>query len=228
MIKDLKGEKWRVCTDWPLYCVSNKGRIKRIGHIDSRGRRWPEQLLKATNAECSLRKEGKSFWVPLAALILRAFVGPPPSLSESISRHLDDDRTNNRLGNLAWGTQKDNVRDAVNNGLFSGRTQSSESNELRRIASTGRRHSIETKQKMSKANLLRVESERAAGIRRIRPTELTFAGRSHTEEHKQYLADKLRGNTYTEGRIWITDGIKTRMVFPGAVPVGWVEGRKKR
>ena len=31
-------------------------------------------------------------------------------------RHLDGDPTNNRVGNLAWGTQADNMADAVRHG----------------------------------------------------------------------------------------------------------------
>lgn len=36
--------------------------------------------------------------------------------SFDIVRHLDDDPSNNDVSNLAWGTQSDNMRDAVRNG----------------------------------------------------------------------------------------------------------------
>lgn len=48
------------------------------------------------------------------SLVLEAFVGPcPPGM---MARHLDDDPTNNSLGNLCWGTRSENSHDAVRNG----------------------------------------------------------------------------------------------------------------
>lgn len=48
------------------------------------------------------------------SLILEAFVGPcPPGM---MSRHADDDPSNNNLSNLSWGTRSDNSYDAVRNG----------------------------------------------------------------------------------------------------------------
>lgn len=46
--------------------------------------------------------------------VLEAFVGPRPP--GALGRHLDDDQTNNRLENLAWGTPAENVADAFTNG----------------------------------------------------------------------------------------------------------------
>jgi len=186
-------EEWRKCEDWPLYAVSDQGRLKRGARI-----------LKTTNAECYLWRDGRWYsGVPLAGLILRAFVGPPPSPDQNKARHLNDDRTNNTLGNLAWGTQGDNVRDAVNNGLFAGRVMSPESNEARRIASTGRRHTEETKAKMSISNLRRVEEERELGIKRVKPDALS-----------------------TAGRVWVTNGVECKLIIRGSpMPDGWYRGR---
>lgn len=47
-------------------------------------------------------------------LVLEAFVGPCPEGLECC--HHDDDPSNNRLGNLRWGTRSDNLNDAVRNG----------------------------------------------------------------------------------------------------------------
>ena len=49
-------------------------------------------------------------------LMLLTFVGPPPE-PDQVARHLNDDPGDNRLGNLAWGTQSDNMFDKVANGL---------------------------------------------------------------------------------------------------------------
>jgi hypothetical protein len=47
-------------------------------------------------------------------LILLAFVGPRPE--GCVTRHLDDDKANNRLGNLCYGTSTENNYDMVRNG----------------------------------------------------------------------------------------------------------------
>lgn len=53
--------------------------------------------------------------IALHILLLTLFRGPrPPGM---VGRHLDDDRNNNQVSNLRWGTQKQNVDDAKRNGL---------------------------------------------------------------------------------------------------------------
>lgn len=44
-------------------------------------------------------------------LVLYAFDGPPPSEAHTDARHLDGNKTNNCLTNLAWGTRSENMRD---------------------------------------------------------------------------------------------------------------------
>lgn len=36
---------------------------------------------------------------------------------QNVVRHLNDDVTDNDLSNLCWGTQFDNIHDAINNGI---------------------------------------------------------------------------------------------------------------
>lgn len=47
-------------------------------------------------------------------LVLEAFVGPCPAGMEC--RHLDGDKSNNRLDNLCWGTKSENYHDKVKHG----------------------------------------------------------------------------------------------------------------
>lgn len=54
----------------------------------------------------------KSF--PIHRLVLEAFVGPRPAGMEC--RHLDGNKNNNRLYNLAWGTGEENRADQVRHG----------------------------------------------------------------------------------------------------------------
>lgn len=48
-------------------------------------------------------------------LVLEAFIGPRPS-PDSVTRHLNGIRTDNRAENLAWGTQLENMRDRYTHG----------------------------------------------------------------------------------------------------------------
>jgi hypothetical protein len=68
-------------------------------------------------------------------LVLSAFVGPCPE--GCITRHLDDDRTNNHLTNLRWGTQVENVQDARRNGRRHSKVSEQDVLEIRRRASSG-------------------------------------------------------------------------------------------
>ena len=49
-------------------------------------------------------------------MVLEAFIGPPP-FPGALGLHWDDDKLNNYVGNLRWGTYKDNIQDALRNGV---------------------------------------------------------------------------------------------------------------
>lgn len=51
---------------------------------------------------------------PVHHLVCSAFHGPKPDGAECC-RHLNDIRTDNRPENLAWGTRRDNIDDAIRN-----------------------------------------------------------------------------------------------------------------
>lgn len=48
-------------------------------------------------------------------LVAEAFLGPRPAKPKHLVCHRDDDKLNNRLANLYWGTHADNARDAARN-----------------------------------------------------------------------------------------------------------------
>lgn len=112
------GEEWRPVEGWPGYWISSIGRVWRDAHFDTLGRRVSAKYLKraAGRREVTLLAPGIRKCASVANMMLRAFVGPPPSLGMDKARHLDDNVDNNTLPNLAWGTQRDNVNDAVRNG----------------------------------------------------------------------------------------------------------------
>lgn len=117
MVANNMTEEWRPVPGYgTLYEVSNLGRVR------SNRRRWRSGEPRMLRA-----KPTRSGYIPVTLsdgtrheakllhhIVLEAFHGPRPS--GAVARHLDDDRANNTAANLAWGTQADNVRDAVRNG----------------------------------------------------------------------------------------------------------------
>lgn len=106
-------ERWLPVEDFPDYWISNKGRVwsnlsgsfiegsptGRCGHID-----------------VSLYREGLKYHRFIHRMVAEAFIPNPNNYR--IVRHLDDCPSNNCVENLAWGTQKDNMGDAISNGRF--------------------------------------------------------------------------------------------------------------
>jgi len=102
------------------YEVSDDGRIKVLGG-PGRGRRNEDRVLKIkpnTNGYYAvlLYPGGGAHYVAkrVHQVMLEAFVGPTPP--GAFGLHNDDDRTNNTVGNLRWGTRSENSYDMVANG----------------------------------------------------------------------------------------------------------------
>ena len=118
-------EKWKRAKGLPDYFVSDKGRVYsgvsnrfisgtptgRCGHIDF-----------------SLHCGEERFHRYAHRMVAEAFIPNPDN--HPIVRHLDDDPSNNYVDNLAWGTQLDNVRDAIENGTFRHFTDESRSKAM--------------------------------------------------------------------------------------------------
>lgn len=101
-------EEWRPVVGYEgVYEVSSTGRIRRgdreLFGTDSDGYRNVALCVggvKTTNA--------------VHRIVAQAFIPNPSGLP--LVRHLNDIRNDNRVENLAWGTQSDNMYDAVKNG----------------------------------------------------------------------------------------------------------------
>jgi len=113
-------EEWRPVVGYEgFYDVSNRGRIKSIEREDSRhtGRVLSPGHPRG-RPHINLFKHGrasaKRHYVHI--LVLEAFVSP--RLPGMQCNHLDGDKANNRVPNLEWGTQFDNMRHAFDNGLI--------------------------------------------------------------------------------------------------------------
>lgn len=103
------------------YEVSDHGQVRSIARIDYAGRRWPGRILKPGRTgsggdylKVTLCRDGQVESRAIHRLVLLAFAGEPsPGL---VARHLNGVPSDNRLSNLAWGTQSENNQDTVRHG----------------------------------------------------------------------------------------------------------------
>ena len=103
------------CAEWveiqgfPGYGVCREGYVRHFDKILK-----PHKGDVQGHLNVRLRRDGKTTECYIHRLVAEAFIPNPNHLP--YVRHLDDDRDNNAVENLAWGTQKDNHRNAVRNG----------------------------------------------------------------------------------------------------------------
>lgn len=115
-------EQWKAIPGFEgLYEASTHGRIRSlriINHHCNALRSTPKPKVTVTGPNgyrrALLSKADKRLCRSVHRLVLLAFVGPPPDGHEAM--HLDGDRQNNHLSNLAWGTKKENSSHKVRHG----------------------------------------------------------------------------------------------------------------
>jgi hypothetical protein len=107
-IKVVASEKFRDSN----YEFSTDGRVRRW--LRSKGAY--RYLTPRVNGDGHLQVEIPNVgWTYVHSAILEIFVCPRPVGLQAL--HIDDDPSNNRLGNLCWGTQAQNMAHALANGL---------------------------------------------------------------------------------------------------------------
>ena len=102
-----------------LYEVSSHSAVRRVDRLTKTGKLIKGRVLKVRplpngRPRVNLSKNGKIVDAYPYRLALEAFVGPCPPGMEAL--HWDDDRSNNAISNLRWGTRTDNMRDMSRNG----------------------------------------------------------------------------------------------------------------
>ena len=114
-------EIWRDVPGFTHYQVSNQGRVRsRKPPARSKKPRKEWKILKPYRMKngylvIKLADCGKGIAYLVHRLVLEAFVGPCPDGMEA--RHVkDNDRSNNRLDNLCWGTRQENADDVLRHG----------------------------------------------------------------------------------------------------------------
>ena len=105
-------EQWLTIEDFPDYQISDMGRVKSF-------KSGKPKILSACNfglyQALYLRRDGRKHIKYIHQLVSQHFIGPANGLD---TRHLDGDRSNNCLTNLAYGTRKENMDDARNHGTM--------------------------------------------------------------------------------------------------------------
>jgi len=107
-------------TVWPYpsdndYWVSSSGRV--FSYKQGSMRELKQTHLGARDyLSVSLHIEGKPTRLLIHRMMLETFVGPCPE--GMFARHLDGDKYNNVITNLAWGTREENDRDKMLHGHF--------------------------------------------------------------------------------------------------------------
>lgn len=117
-------ERWAPVAGYDgRYEVSDRGRVRVLDFTVTRrdgstqrfkGHLLPVQYHRHSYPQVVFAYMGKSRLAFVHRLMAVAFLPNPDNLP--LVRHLNDDPRDNRLGNLAWGTQTDNMRDCVRNG----------------------------------------------------------------------------------------------------------------
>lgn len=101
------------------YEVSDDGRVKSNKGIQPRLlRQSPRNGYPVVNLH---HRDGAGVVTEVHRLVLRAFVGECPDGMET--RHLNGDRSDNRLSNLTYGTRIENARDRMRHGTGSNQHQ---------------------------------------------------------------------------------------------------------
>lgn len=108
-------EEWRVTRgDFEgSYLVSDRGRIRNV----KTGRILKAHLTARGYLQVSVRGRNGQSSALLHRLICHAFHGDPPAGKPNVL-HWDGDKTNNHPDNLRWGSQSENLRDAIRHGTY--------------------------------------------------------------------------------------------------------------
>lgn len=109
---------WTDIPDWPGYAAARDG---RIWSLDSNWRGYGARELRREidrgGYPCVRLTfgSGKRKRFKIHKLMALTFFGPCPAGCDQV-RHLDGDRLNNRVENLAWGSAKENADDRERHG----------------------------------------------------------------------------------------------------------------
>lgn len=108
-VGEMSAQRWRPVLGYEgLYEVSDLGLVRIAGQARPlTATHWGAYLA------VTLRGRGRPKRARVHVVVLEAFVSPRPD--GMVARHLNDQQSDNRLANLAWGTPERNREDARRN-----------------------------------------------------------------------------------------------------------------
>lgn len=111
-------EIWKTIEDYPNYMVSNMGRVKAINwHREGKEKEMKPYTTYKGYLRLRLTKDGKSKQFQIHRLVAEAFI-PNPENKPYID-HINTDRTDNRVENLRWVTNKENCNNPISKQNYS-------------------------------------------------------------------------------------------------------------
>ena len=114
-----KDEEWKLIEEFPMYAVSNQGRVKRLFSPSGRPK---NKILKPTHTSddqypaISFSKKSKRKMIPVHRLVARAFIGECPKGYEV--NHKNGNKRDPTLVNLEYVTRSQNKKHAFEIGLI--------------------------------------------------------------------------------------------------------------
>lgn len=115
VIEDLPNEVWKDVVNYEgYYKISNMGRVKSL--LGRNERLMKTHISRNGYVKLDLSKIGQTKKVYVHRLVAQAFIDNPDD--KPVVNHINSDKQDNRLSNLEWVTQKENILHAIALGLI--------------------------------------------------------------------------------------------------------------